>query len=107
VVNTDAERVPDLVDALPAALLADFRALDLSRRDLAGLSARFFLLHGRDDPIIPETESVKLAAALPAGGTELFLVDSLDHVNPKPTGPIDRLTLLRAAYAVLALRDRS
>jgi len=106
-VNTEAERVPALIEALPGALLADFRALDLSRRDLSGLGGRFFLLHGRDDPIIPETESVKLAAALPAGGAELFLVDSLDHVNPKPTGPIDRLTLLKAAYSILSLRDGS
>lgn len=105
--NDDPERVPALIAALPEALLADFRALDLSRRDLSGLSARFFLLHGRDDPIIPETESIKLAAALPAEGVELFLVDSLDHVDPKPTGPLDRLTLLGAAYAVLGLRDGS
>ena len=105
-VNDDPERVPALIEALPEALLADVRALDLSRRDLSGLSGRFFLLHGRDDPIIPETESVRLAAALPADGTELFLVDSLDHVDPKPTGPLDRLTLLGAAYAVLGLRDR-
>ncbi len=104
-VNTEAERVPVLVEALPGALLADFQALDLSRRDLSGLSGHFFLLHGRDDPIIPETESVKLAAALPAGGAELVLVDSLDHVNPKPTGPVDRLTLLKAAYSILSLRD--
>lgn len=103
--NDDPNRVPALIEALPAALLADFRALDLSRRDLSGLSGRFFLLHGRDDPIIPETESVKLAAALPAGAVELFVVDSLDHVDPKPVGPFDRLTLLRAVYAVLELRD--
>jgi pimeloyl-ACP methyl ester carboxylesterase len=104
--NDDPERVPALVEALPATLLADFRALDLSRRHLSGLSGRFFLLHGRNDPIIPETESLKLAAALPAGAAELYVVDSLDHVEPKPIGPLDRLTLLRAAYAVLGLRGR-
>jgi len=103
--NDDPDRVPALVEALPPALLADFRALDLSRRDLSGLSGRYFLLHGRDDPIIPETESMKLARALPAGAAELFVVDSLDHVEPKPVGPLDRLTLLRAVYAVLDLRD--
>ncbi len=104
--NDDPDRVPALVEALPEALLADFRALDLSRRDLSRLSGRFFLLHGRNDPIIPETESLKLAAALPAGAADLSIVDSLDHVEPKPIGPLDRLTLLRAAYAVLGLRDR-
>ncbi|MBE0532953.1 MAG: alpha/beta hydrolase [Rhodospirillales bacterium] len=104
--NDDPERVPAIVEALPEALLADFRALDLSRRDLSGLSGRFFLLHGRNDPIIPETESLKLAAALPARAAELYVVDSLDHVEPKPIGPLDRLILLRAAYAVLGMRGR-
>lgn len=104
--NDNPERVPALVEALPKALLADFWALDLSRRDLSGLRGRFFLLHGRNDPIIPETESLRLAAALPEGAADLYVVDSIDHVEPKPIGPLDRLTLLRAAYAVLGLRDR-
>ncbi len=105
VLNTDPDRVPALMDALPADLRADFAALDPSRRDLSRLPQRFFLVHGRDDPIIPETESIRLAAALPAERTRLFLVDSLDHVNPKPIGLGDKLTLLDAIYGVLSVRD--
>lgn len=104
-VNTDPERAPTLVAKLPPPLRADFAALDLSRRDLSNLPQRFFLIHGRDDPIIPETESIRLAAALPPERTRLFLVDSLDHVNPKPIGLADKLTLLDAIYGVLSLRD--
>lgn len=105
--NADADRVPALIAALPAVLRADLAALDPSRRDLGRLSQRFFLVHGRDDPIIPETESVKLARALPKGRADLFLVDSLDHVNPKPIGLADRLTLLGAIYGILDERDRT
>ncbi|MBD3661104.1 MAG: alpha/beta hydrolase, partial [Arenibacter algicola] len=105
VLNTDPDRVPALIEALPADLRADIAALDPSRRDLAHLPQRFFLVHGRDDPIIPETESIRLAAALPAERTRLFLVDSLDHVNPRPIGVGDKLTLLDAIYGVLKIRD--
>ena len=41
-------------------------ALDLSRADLSRLGARLILLHGRDDAIIPFTQSLALAAAAPA-----------------------------------------
>lgn len=104
--NDDPDRVPALIAALPDALRADFTALDPSVRDLGGLTQRFLLVHGRDDPIIPETESAKLARALPRGRADLFLIDSLDHVNPKPIGLADRVTLLRAVYELLDERDR-
>lgn len=103
--NRDTARVPNLIAGLPKALKTDFQALDLSSRDLSSLTQRFFLIHGRDDPIIPETESQRLARALPSGGAKLFLVDSLDHVDPKPVGLGDKLILLRAIYEVLSLRD--
>ena len=63
------------------------------------------LVHGRDDPIIPETESMALAAAVGAGRARLYLVDSLDHVDPKPAGLVDRLVLLRAIAELLEIRD--
>lgn len=105
VTNTDPGRVPGLIAALPASLRGDFRALDPAARDLSGLHQTFFLIHGRDDPIIPETESMKLAAALGPGRARLYLLDSLDHVDPKPIGLGDKLTLLGAIYGVLTVRD--
>ena len=102
-VNDDPDRVPDLLAALPARVIEDLAGLDLKKRDLGALTAPFILIHGRDDPVIPETESIRLAAALP--DATLYLVDSLNHVDPRPAGLIDRLTLLAAINRVLERRD--
>lgn len=103
--NDDPDRVPALIAALPSAVAAEIARLDLRRLPLERLDIRFVLVHGRDDPIIPETESVALAAAVGAGRARLYLVDSLDHVNPKPVGLLDRLVLLRAIAELLEIRD--
>ena len=63
------------------------------------------LLHGRDDPIIPETESRALARALPAGRAHLYLPDSLAHADFEASGAGDAMVLLPAAYRLLRLRD--
>jgi pimeloyl-ACP methyl ester carboxylesterase len=78
--NADPDRVPALIDALPAPIRADLEGLDLARRDLSQLSFELILVHGRDDPIIPATESRALAAAVPEGKAALFIVDRLGHV---------------------------
>jgi pimeloyl-ACP methyl ester carboxylesterase len=103
--NRDPDRVPALIAALSPGVVEDIRRLDLKRRDLARLGVRFILVHGHDDPIIPVTESIGLAAALAPGRAELFILDSLDHVDPKPTGLADKIRLLRAIYTVLEIRD--
>lgn len=104
-VNGDPERVPALMATLPPPIAADITALDLARREVASLGVRFVLVHGHDDPIIPETESMALARALAPGRGELFLLDSINHVDPRPASLADRLRLLRAIYTVLKLRD--
>ena len=104
--NSDPDRVPVLLAALPAAVADDIQRLDLKRRDLASLKTRFVLVHGRDDPIIPESESRALAAALAPGRADLTILDSLNHVDPQPAGFIDKARLLGAIYALLAIRDR-
>ena len=103
--NGDPERVPALIAGLPPGVAAAIARLDLRRLPLERLDVQFVLVHGRDDPIIPETESVALAAAVAAGRARLYLVDSLDHVDPKPAGLMDRLILLRAIAALLEIRD--
>jgi fermentation-respiration switch protein FrsA (DUF1100 family) len=102
--NRDPDRVPALIANLPEAVRSDLEALNLSRRDLAQLDARLLLVHGRDDPIIPSTESEALAAAAP-DGTTLYVVDSLAHVELGPAGLVDGWKLWRAVYRLLALRD--
>jgi fermentation-respiration switch protein FrsA (DUF1100 family) len=103
--NADPERVPALVTGLPAPIRADLAALDLQRRDLSQLPFDLILIHGRDDPIIPATESEALAAAAPDDRVSLFVIDQLAHVDLSPGGLFDGLALWRAIYRLLARRD--
>ena len=105
--NRDPDRVPALIAALPPAIVAEIQALDLSRRDLRAVNTHFVLVHARDDPIIPETESIAFAAAAAPGRAELFLLDGLHHVDASDLGLADKLRLFDAVYTVLAFRDGS
>ena len=103
--NADPERVPELVAALPKSVRREIEYLDLSRRQLRDLRAKLLLIHGRDDPLIPATESLALASAVPPGHTDVFVVGNLSHVEIRPGGIPDTLLLWQAAYRLLALRD--
>lgn len=104
ITNRDPERVPTLIENLPAAMQTEIRALDLSRLPLGSLETDFILIHGRDDPIIPETQSVAFAETV-GDRAHLYLVDSLGHVNPEPPGPVDAVKMIGAVYRVLSFRD--
>lgn len=106
VANPDPLRTPDLIAALEPWRGPDHAALDLDRYDLKGLAPRFVLIHGRDDTIIPYTESEALARALPAGRTRLFVLDGLAHVDVMSLAPGNLLAMWQAAGTVLAERDR-
>ncbi len=103
--NRDPQRTAALIAGLPAAIRNELGALNLVNKDLSRLRARLILLHGPDDVIIPYTESIALAAAVPAGQSSLFLIDGLAHVDIRPSG-IDRRAMWRAIGALLAERDR-
>lgn len=103
--NDDPARVPSRLAALPDGVRSELQALDLAGRDLAVSGVRFVLIHGRNDAIIPETESEAFARALPDDAVSLFLLDSLDHVNPRSPGLIDTVKLFDAVYTLLAYRD--
>ncbi len=102
--NTDPRRVEDLLAALPAEIRADIAALDLSRKNLSALQARLILVHGKDDPIIPHSESLALAAALPPDQVDVFLVRGLMHVDMEP-GLYGSWRLWQAILALLRERD--
>jgi hypothetical protein len=104
--NSDPENVPGLIAGLPGPVLSELRALDLSTRDLSDLKARLILIHGRDDLLIPYTESIALAAALNGDWGHLFIVDSLKHVELRFTGISDVFRLWRAVRTLLEERDR-
>ena len=103
--NRDPEKVAQLIGTLPARVRAEIRALDLKNLDLGRVSARILLVHGRDDRIIPYSESLALAAAAGEPQAELFLVDNLAHVDLGPGSLDDQLTLWRAVYRLLEERD--
>lgn len=104
ITNREPQRAPELLRQLPQGIRADITALDLANKDLSHLSARLLLIHGYDDSIIPFTESIALAAAVPKGQARLFLVDGLAHVDLEP-GLRSRFRLWRAINALLVERD--
>jgi pimeloyl-ACP methyl ester carboxylesterase len=105
IVNTEPRRVPLLIERLPVAIRREMALLDPSSRDLAGLTARMVIVHGRDDDIIPAAESIALAGAVPAHRRRLFVTEGLMHAELKP-GLADAWRLWRAVCAILRERDR-
>ena len=103
--NRDPDKTPALIARLPRSVRTDIRALDLARRDLGALSARLFLVHGRDDPIIPHTESITLAGKAGANRANLYVVDSMRHVDLGPSGIVDSYRLWSAIYDLLGERN--
>lgn len=103
VTNTDPERVPELLARLPNPMQTALAALDLANKDLAQLRARVILIHGRDDSIIPYTESVALKRRL-QDQAELFLIGGLHHVDVQ-LGAADMYRLWRGTYALLLAGD--
>lgn len=102
--NQDPERARDLIAALPERLLRNLTALNIRGRDLTD-APRLILIHGRDDRIIPVSESLQLAAASPNGRAHLYVVGQLAHADLEPGDWRDILTLWQAAYRLLQLRD--
>jgi fermentation-respiration switch protein FrsA (DUF1100 family) len=78
--NRDPARVDALLAALPPETQARLDALSPARR-VRQLPGRLLIVHGRDDPAIPFTESLRLAAAADPARSRLVAVDLLRHVE--------------------------
>lgn len=102
--NEDPARVPALIERLPPAISEALAGLDLASLDLAGLDATLLLVHGADDPILPPEGSTALAEAAP--NSELYLLDSLAHVDLSLASLADAWTLYRACWSLIGWRDR-
>jgi pimeloyl-ACP methyl ester carboxylesterase len=103
--NADPNRVVALIARLPEAVRADFDRLSPAHFPLSEIAAEVILIHGRNDALIPPTESKKLAKAL--SHAHLTLVAHIAHVEfTGPLGLMDDLALLRAARRLIAIRDR-
>lgn len=105
--NTDPDRVPALMDALPQSVLREANALDLKQRNIASLDTRFLLVHDQNDRIIPADQSLIFADHAKPGHAEVFLVQGLDHAEPKDASVLEASELVAAVYAVLQERDRT
>lgn len=82
--NRDPARVDPLLDALPASVRQLLDELSpLTRLDR--IRARLLIVHGRDDPAIPFTEGLRLAAAR-RPRARLVLLSVIGHVDPEGAG---------------------
>lgn len=104
-VNADPARTPAMIAVLPQAVRAEIQALDLKRKDLTKLAPDLIIIHGRDDSIIPYTESLALMKAAPESRADLYLLENLSHVDIKDVDMRDAFTLLRAVHRLLVERD--
>ena len=100
--NTDIARVEPLIAALPAALRRHMESFALAGRDLAHLKGRLILIHGSADALIPHTESIALARAVP--DTELFVIEGFSHIDPRGLDIGAQLQLIDAVQALLRRR---
>jgi dipeptidyl aminopeptidase/acylaminoacyl peptidase len=99
--NRDPGAVDRLVEALPPATQALLAALSPARV-VGRIHAPLFLTHGRDDPAVPFTESLRLERVARAAGIQVktVIVGSLAHVEPeRRAGPRDLARLWAAFYA--------
>jgi dienelactone hydrolase len=103
--NRDPDKVDALVAALPAGLKAQLDALDPSKLDISGFKADALLVHGKDDPFIPSTESEKLARAI-GSNAHLYVLEQVTHVEVNRDGSMwDQLDMLFAGRRVLSYRE--
>ena len=99
----DPARIDALLDAPPpgtARLLDALSPVGAVTR----IRARLVLVHGRADPAVPYTESLRLAAARPAR-TRVVVVGVLDHVEGGAPGAAalgDALALWSVVYGLIA-----
>ena len=110
-----AEANPDLMDATARHALATGDMAGLSpdlRRWLAALSpervvgrirGQLLIVHGRDDPLVPYTESLRLAAAARALRPRVAIVGVIAHVEGGPHRRVrDFLTLWSLSHELIA-----
>jgi fermentation-respiration switch protein FrsA (DUF1100 family) len=99
--NRDPAAFDALVQALPARTRELLDALSPGRA-VAGLRAPLFLVHGRADPAVPFTESLRLEAAARAAGRPVrtAIVGALGHVEAdRRHAAADLLRLWATFYA--------
>jgi fermentation-respiration switch protein FrsA (DUF1100 family) len=106
--NRDPAAVDGLVQALPKSTGDLLDALS-PVRTISGLRAPLFLIHGRQDPTVPFTESLRLADAARSARrpVRVAIVGVLAHVEPSwRSGVADLLRLWATFYAFRRASER-
>lgn len=106
IMNENPGRVSELFDKLSPAVRKELDGINPARRDLSQLHAQVILLHGRGDTMIPYTESIAIAQALPAEQRKLFIIEGYAHTNVKPKRQ-DLPQLLEAMQLLMSQRFKS
>jgi hypothetical protein len=82
-VNDDPERARELIDGLSPRVREYIDTLTLAGR-IDDLEAKLIIGHGRDDDLIPFTESIMLARSVPTDvPVHVEILDSFHHVDLK------------------------
>lgn len=97
--NRDPGKVPALIQQLSPRIRKELDAINPAIHDLSNIQARVILVHGRNDNIIPYTESIALSQRLPPGKVQLFLLEGIVHVDIRLHGEdisklVEAMTLL-------------
>jgi fermentation-respiration switch protein FrsA (DUF1100 family) len=80
--NTDPDVVSELIDSLPQETRTLIDELTLADKELRGLPARLILVHGKNDPLVPYSETVALSQAVAPSEPRVFLIERLlAHVD--------------------------
>lgn len=114
--NADPQANASLLQALPPGARGTIDALTLADKDLTRLEAHLILVHGRNDPLIPFTETLALARAVSSSQSDVLIIHRiLGHVDvrfsrawswPFWTEEVpDTFRLLRAVDLVLRERE--
>lgn len=104
ITNEDPELNRSLFEHLPAGILEDIAALNMAGRDITRPRAPMILIHGRDDPIFPYSQTLALARARGDSPVDVYLIDNLAHVDLQAGGLVDSFKLWRVFYRILSLR---
>ena len=100
----DTARAEAALAALPAATRSLMAQLSPEQM-AAAIRAPIVLVHGRADPAVPYSESLRLAAARPSH-TRVVLVGAIGHVEGASAGPGGGADLLRLLGVVYELVSR-
>lgn len=103
VTNEDPHRVATLINKLSPRIRKELQGINPASRDFSQIKAQVILLHGRGDTMIPYTESIAIAQALPKDQVNLILIEGYAHTDVKPE-PEDLPQLLGAMELLMQQR---